>query len=512
MLEELEWRGIDFGYQIASQIIGALMRTLLTADHVLVFDGTSHREIRTGAVVVEDDLIVFAGPAESAPSDVDERIDLGESLLMPGLIDLDALTDIDHLILDAWGTREQAARLQWSEEYFDARHHVFDDDERARIREIALVQLALHGITSYMPIASEVHSVWAESAADLHRMASFSRALGLRGFLGPSYRSGVNVVTAEGERAVRFAPDEGEAGLADAVRFHDEVAALGDPLLTPVFLPCRIETLTPELLSATAVAAAERGAIVRLHALQGEVERELILEEHGCTPLDLIEERGLLNDRLIVPHGVFLDVNPRVHGEDRGDLARLVAAGVSIVHCPLTNARYGSELETFGRYRDAGVNIALGTDSFPPDLIRGIDTGVSVAKVQNGSLAAGDLAGYVDAVTLGGAKALHRADLGRISVGAQADLTAFRLDDVRMGAVEDPLRTLVLNGTARDACLTMVAGRVVMRDGRIDGIDLDAIRDDTQILFARMRNAYTGRDHRCGTTGELFPPVFPLHA
>ncbi len=91
---------------------------------------------------------------------------------------------------------------------------------------------------------------------------------------------------------------------------------------------------------------------------------------------------GLLNDRLIVPHGVFLDVNPRVHGEDRGDLARLVDAGVSIVHCPLTNARYGSELETFQRYRDAGVNIALGTDSFPPDLIRGIDTGVSVAKVQ----------------------------------------------------------------------------------------------------------------------------------
>ena len=488
------------------------MRTLLTADHVLVFDGTSHTELRQGAVVVEHGVIVYAGPADGAPSEVDERIDLGESLLMPGLIDLDALTDIDHLILDAWGTREQAARLQWSDDYFNRRTQVFDEDERARIREIALVQLALHGITTYMPIASEVHSEWAESAADLHRMAAFSRRLGLRAFLGPSYRSGVNVVTADGEREVRFAPEEGEVGFADAVRFHDELARLRDPLLTPVFLPCRIETLTPDLLAATAAAASERGAIVRLHALQGEVERELIIEAHGCTPLDLIDEQGLLHDRLIVPHGVFLDVNPRVHGEDRGDLARLVAAGVSIVHCPLTNARYGSELETFGRYREAGVNIALGTDSFPPDLIRGIDTGVSVAKVQNGSLAAGDLAGYVDAVTLGGARALHRPDLGRIAVGAQADLAAFRLDDVRMGAVDDPLRTLVLNGTARDACLTMVAGRVVMRDGRIDGIDLDAIRHDTQILFGRLRSAYTGRDHRNGTTDDLFPPVFPLHA
>ncbi|WP_223625434.1 chlorohydrolase family protein [Microbacterium sp. EST19A] len=485
------------------------MRTLLTADHVLTFDGHSHQEVRDGAVLVEDGVIAYAGPVGDAPS-ADERIDLGESLLLPGLIDLDALADIDHLILDAWGTGQHARRLQWSAEYFDRRAPVFDAAERARIREIALVQLALHGITGYMPIASEVHSDWAETADELRAMAAFSRELGLRGFLGPSYRSGVNVVTAEGERGIRFDEGEGESGLDDAVRFFDELRALDDPLLTPVFLPCRIETLTPDLLAATAAAAKERGALVRLHALQGDFEREHILEVHGCTPLELIESVGLLNERLIVPHGVFLDVNPRVHGEDRGDLRRLVDAGVSVVHCPLTNARYGSELESFGRYREAGLNIALGTDSFPPDLVRGIDTGVSVAKVQNRSLAAGDLAGYVEAATLGGARALHRPDLGRISVGAQADLTAFRLDDVRMGALEDPLRTLILNGTARDACLTMVAGRVVMRDGVIEGIDLDAVRADTQLLFAKMRSAYTGRDHRNGTIDELFPPVFPI--
>lgn len=493
-----------------SENIEALLRTLLTADHVLTFDGTSHVETRGGAVVVEDDTIVFAGPVAEAPGVEDARIDLGESLLMPGLIDLDALTDIDHLILDSWGSAEDARRLQWSEEYFDRRGHVFDATERVRIREIALVQLALHGITSYMPIASEVHSVWAESADDLRAMAEVSSRLGLRGFLGSSYRSGVNIVSESGERGVRFVEEEGTNGLAEAIQFFDELRASEDPLLTPVFLPCRIESLTPELLAATAEAADERGALVRLHALQGEFERDYILTNHGCTPLELIESQGLLNDRLIVPHGVFLDVNPRVHGEDRGDLARLVAAGVSIVHCPLTNARYGSELETFKVYRDAGINIALGTDSFPPDLVRGIDAGVSVAKVQNRSLSDGDLRGYVDAVTLGGAQALRRPDLGRIAVGAQADLTAFRLDDVRMGAVDDPLRTLVLNGTARDACLTMVAGRVVMRDGLIDGIDLEAVRTDTQLLFGKMRTAYSDRDHLRGAGSELFPPVFSI--
>ncbi|MFE6995106.1 chlorohydrolase family protein [Microbacterium sp. NPDC057659] len=483
-------------------------RTLITADHVLVHDGSTHRELRDGALVVEDDRIVYAGPSEQAPTDAAERIDLGQSLLMPGLIDLDALSDIDHLQLDSWWDGTHSRRLTWSEEWFAQRRHVFTAEERARVRQIALVQLALHGITSYMPIASEVHSEWAESADDFLAMAEFSRGLGLRGFLGPSYRSAVPVI-ADDAREFRFVASEGESGLADAIRFHDEVASWNDPLLTPVFLPCRIETLTPELMAATARAAAERGALVRLHALQGLGERDEILRAHGCTPLELIERTGLLHDRLIVPHGVVIDIDPRVHGEDRGDLATLAGAGVALVHCPLTNARYGSELQTFARYRDAGIVFALGTDSFPPDLIRGIDVGVSAAKVQNGDLSMGDVAGYIDAATVGGAHALHRPDLGRIAVGATADLTAFRLDDVRTGPIDDPIRALILAGSARDARLTMVGGRVVMRDGEIPGIDLEEIRRDAQRLFDRMRHAYALRDHRGGTVEELFPTVFP---
>src|SRR3712207_9012531 len=54
--------------------------------------------------------------------------------------------------------------------------------------EYALAQLALHGITTYMPIASEIHSSWAESFEELVDMAETSRRMGLRGYLGPAYR------------------------------------------------------------------------------------------------------------------------------------------------------------------------------------------------------------------------------------------------------------------------------------------------------------------------------------
>jgi cytosine/adenosine deaminase-related metal-dependent hydrolase len=295
----------------------------------------------------------------------------------------------------------------------------------------------------------------------------------------------------------------------DALRFLDYTKELGDPLVTGVLLPCRLETLTPELLRAVATESAERGVLVRLHALQGMAERELVQRGYGRTPLQLITDCGLLSDRLIIPHGVVLDVHPEVLGRDTGDLAVLARSGVSIVHCPLTNARYAHQLHTFAEYRARGVNICLGTDSFPPDLIRGIDVGVQVAKLQAGDLGRGQLEGYLEAATLGGAAALHRPDLGRIAPGAQADLAAFALDDFRMGVTADPLRTLVLNGTARDAVLTMVAGRVVMRDGAVADVDLARLRRVGQDMFDLMRAAYPERDYRGRTLEELFPPVFP---
>jgi 8-oxoguanine deaminase len=140
-----------------------------------------------------------------------------------------------------------------------------------------------------------------------------------------------------------------------------------------------------------------------------------------------LDQVGLLNERLLIPHATYTDRNPAVHGEDRGDLARLADGGASIIHCPLTSMRYGSTLDSFGAYKEAGINISLGTDSFPPDLVRGIDAGVQLAKILAGTNDAGDVAGYFDAARLGGAHALRRPDLGRLEPGAQADLVAFSL-------------------------------------------------------------------------------------
>ncbi|MBM6622134.1 amidohydrolase family protein [Micrococcaceae bacterium RIT802] len=508
------------------------MESIILAKHALVGAGEDRRWLNNPVLRVRDGRIIEVSarnpsgqrggdsdaPEAVAYPDAAEVIDLGPAVLFPGFIDLDALVDIDHLLLDSWHSPQDALLLAGSAEHWrNHRTAILTPSERVTLRTFGLVQLALHGITSYMPIASEIHLEWNEQADELREMARISKEIGLRGWLGPSYRSAVSAaeLDADGQVTRTLVADEQLArqGLEEALKFADELIAADDPLLSPVLLPCRIETMSDDLLSATAETAAERDLLVRLHSLQQGWERILIQDRLGITPLDLLERHDLLNDRLLIPHALWTDRNPALGGlerqaKDSPDLRRIAEAGASVVHCPLTTFRYGGVLNTLSDYNAAGITMALGTDSFPPDLVRGMDVGLHAARVQFGHGSA-DYAQYVNAATTGGATALHRPDLGTIQEGATADFTAFSMADFRDGVIDDPLRTLVLNGTARNAVFTMVSGRTVMRDGRISGIDLTRLRSDAQAAFDKLREGYALRDPLGRAADTIFPSTFP---
>ncbi|MFD3564812.1 chlorohydrolase family protein [Streptomyces sp. NPDC058686] len=484
------------------------MRTALHAQWILGFEDGDHILHRDADVVYEDDRIIHVGPSWRGETDL--RLDMGAALISPGFIDLDALADIDHALLDSWAEHSLREGHQWSEEYFGTRRRdVFTLEDRRFIREYALAQLLLHGITTAMPIASEVHSSWAETYDDALAIAEAASRLGIRTYAGPSYRSGVNLVRTSGRRDVLWDHERGVQGLADARRFLEYAADTANPLVHGALLPCRIETMSMDLLRATARLARAYDVPVRIHSMQGTLELQLLRQWYDATPLEILERTGLLDCRLFIPHAIFGGDEENGSPPTDRELKKLADAGVTVVHCPLTSLRYGMALRSFDRYRDAGITIALGTDSHPPDLIRGMDVGGNVAKVVDGRTEAGGAAEYFRSATLNAAKSLGRCDIGRLAPGAQADLIVLDLKDFRLGVVDDPLRTLLMAGSARDVSMTVVAGRTVAADGKIPGLDLVSMRARAQELFERMRSAYTERDLHRRAPDALFPPIFP---
>ena len=485
------------------------MRTRLGARLVVGFADGDHVVYENGAVVYEDDRVVFVGHGYAGHADV--AIEYGDAIVGPGFIDLDALADIDHAILDCWGAPDRLGGMRWSEAYFHhGRHDVFSREEQARNRRYALAQLLLNGITTAVPIAAETPKSWAETYDEFADVVAISGELGIRLYLGPSYRAGVNVTRADGTPDVLWDEALGEEGLRQATAFVRDFDGANGGLARGMLAPARIETMTLDLLRESKQASDELGCPIRLHAAQSRTEIAFLDRWYGKTPVELLHDIGFLGPRTLVPHAIYLRGRHGLPPGDHDEVRLLADSGTSVIYCPLANARYGGQLDSFDAYRDAGVNIALGTDTFPPDMIQALALGNYLAKAVSEDAAAADFADLYRALTLGGAAALGRDDLGRLAPGAKADITVVDLSALRTGLIADPIRSLVMNCTGNCVRDVIVDGRHVVRNRAIPGLDADELRTWAQGYFDRYQAAFSGWDFRRRPTTELFPASFPI--
>ena len=475
-------------------------RSLLTADWVLAHEGGGHVLLRHGEVVIEGGAVIFTGHGFSG--DVARRIDFGASLISPGLIDLDALSDLDTTILGidhfpAW----KKGRV-WPLSYVEnGPYEMYSQDELAFQKRFAFGQLLLNGITTAAPIASLFYREWGETVAEFDAAADAAGDLGLRVFLSPAYRSGGMVLHGPGDMRAHFDETRGLAGLADASAFIARQAGRHDGLVQGMFAPDRVETCTAPLLRETFARAQELDVKVRLHMAQGVMELETVRALHGVTAPVWLAGEGLLSDRLIAPHAT---------NATEEDLDLYAAHGVSVVHCPLVSGRGGSSLNSFSKLRDRGITIAMGTDTTPPDMLMNLLVGLIACRMNDGAPDRVLTRDLFDAATLGGAKALGRTDLGRLAPGARADIAVFGLDDVTMAPSIDPITTLVTGGSGKVTRAVFVDGRLSMRHGEVAGIDMIAARSRAQAQFDRLIAQYPARTWGHPSVSDIFPPSYPI--
>lgn len=333
--------------------------------------------------------------------------------------------------------------------------------------------------------------------------------LGLRVYLGPCYMSGISYVRADRSLGQHWDEPRGLAGFERAMQFVRDIHGTHGGRVRGLFAPDRIETCTPELLARTAAASRELGVPTRLHCCQSAYEFDTVWTLRGQTPLGWLEQLDLLGPHTILPHGIFLSGHPHVAVTGDQDWRRLVASGATIAHCPAVFARSGVALDSFGRYRAAGINIGLGTDTWPPDLLHNMQLGLYAARIMEGSDSQTSVADIYNAATLGGARALGRDDLGRLAPGAQADIVVFDLQAAHLGPVFDPLKNLFLAGRGTDCRASYVAGRCIMEDFRVGGSDEAELQPQADRQFA-LQVAHQAQ-RRCdpASRAPVLRTVFP---
>ncbi|MDP2086653.1 MAG: amidohydrolase family protein [Gemmobacter sp.] len=474
-------------------------RTALAARWIVAHANGGHRLLENGEIVLEGDRILYVG--RRFPGDVARRFDLGEVLVSPGFIDLDALSDLDTTVLGVDCGPAWAKGRVWPQSYVDrGPYEMYTPDELAFQKRFAFAQLLCNGITSALPIASLFYREWGETVAEFDAAAEAAGELGLRVWLGPAYRSGGMVCVAPGVLEPRFDEARGLCGLADAVAFVRAQAGRFGGLVQGMLAPDRVETCTQALLTRTMDAARDLDVPVRLHMAQGVMERETVARLHGTTAPVWMAGFGALTDRLIAPHAV--------QATD-ADLVLYAEHGVTVAHCPLVFARSGAALNSLAKLRRLGIRVGMGTDTAPPDMVLNMAIGVMAARMMGDSLDATAPEHLFDAATIGGADALRRPDLGRLMPGAKADIAVFDMADPLIAPRIDPVRTLILGATGRVTRAVFVDGRLSMREGQVAGLDMASARARAQTQFDGLVARYPDRTWGHPPVGAIFPPAYP---
>ncbi|KAB7705028.1 amidohydrolase family protein [Bacillus aerolatus] len=485
------------------------MKTKIKGRYVIGYDGYDHVILENAEVVYENETILYVG--NSYPEEVDEVMDAGNAVISPGFIDLNALGDIDHDILHLEASANRQKNLLWSEQYVENGHHeVMTEEEEAFKSLYAYSQLILHGVTTAMPITSAFYKKWAETYEELAFAAKHAADLGLRIYLGPSYQSGVRVVQPDGNIKLYWDEEAGREGLQRAVRFVEEFDGTHNGLIRGMLAPERIECQTEVSLTQTKYFSEKLGVPIKLHAAQGSFEYHTIVHTHGVTPIRYLYDLGFLGPKTGIPHAYFISEYSEARTGEGNDLALLKETNTTVIHCPLIIGRHGQALESFAKYKRGGINLALGTDTFPPDMFQNIRTGSILSRLIDKEVDDSTYADFYRSATLGAAKFLGRDDLGRLAAGAKADIIAIDLDGFHMGVLDDPIRTMVVSGSGRDVKLSIINGRVVMNNRKIPNVDLDEIKSKGQKYFEKMRKGYMERDYQQLPENDLLPPSFKI--
>jgi cytosine/adenosine deaminase-related metal-dependent hydrolase len=473
------------------------MITLIRGGWVIAFDGERHRVVPNGDLVFEDARILHAGPRwEGTPTRV---IDAQGMLVSAGFINTHAHVGVELMAPFVDLPHGVPGRGRYSPSQASAADREpppsLSVEEQRLSGEFSLVQMLKCGTTTIVDAAGSGPLWWlGNPPGDEVMLLETAERVGVRVYASLSYRSGRVYYDRDGGAHWHWDEEFGHEGLRRAVSFALEHRGTRGGLAEALLCPHAVDNCGPDLLRATKQAAREHGLIVQIHCAQYEFEVTRVREQFGCTPVEHLARLGFLGPEIILGHTIYVQGHPAVGGDPHADLRLIADAGASVAHSPLPFARRGEMMHSFGRYRTAGINMAIGCDIWPADIIQEMRLAWVLGKAASRSANMPTCEDVYEAATLGGARALGRPDLGRLAPGATADIVLVDLSRHHVGPVLDPIRALVTCATGQDVHSVWVQGRRAVEGGRVLGADEPGLRRAAEAVYRSLVRAARERD------------------
>jgi 5-methylthioadenosine/S-adenosylhomocysteine deaminase len=243
------------------------------------------------------------------------------------------------------------------------------------------------------------------------------------------------------------------------------------------------ETSSPELLHAVRAFAEDNDVGYTIHLNQSRAEFEFMVRYHGLRPAEYLDRHDFLGPRLFAAHARYVN---------EPEIRLLGAARTTISHQAAMAANRGVS-PPIPALREAGCTIALGTDNNTNDLFEVLRIALVTERIRrnrDGDEVPGLQPQPEDMLadaTQGGARAVQMEEqLGTLEVGKQADILVIDTQRAHLVPAGRILSAIVHSGHPGDLESVMIAGRFVMRDGRVLTMDEERVIADADAVSRRI--------------------------
>ncbi len=298
-----------------------------------------------------------------------------------------------------------------------------------------------------------------------------------------SIRACVGLIVLDFPTAYADNPDQ---YFAKGLALHDEYRH--HPLVRNAFAPHAPYTVSDAPLKKVQVLADELDIPVHIHLHETVSEVEESREKTGQRPLERLETLGLLSPALSAVHMTQLQDD---------EIARLAAAGASVVHCPESNLKLASGFCPVQKLLDAGVNVALGTDGAASnndlDMLGEMRTAALLAKAVYNDAAALPAHAVLRMATLNGARALGMGEeTGSLVAGKWADIAAVDLGTLETQPLYDPVSQLVYAAVRSQVTDVWVAGQQLLKNRALTQLETQDLLQRAHSWQARIAAGDSG--------------------
>ena len=407
-----------------------------------------------GSVLIDGREVVAVGPVDEIDADPRaagaEVIDAIDHVVLPGLQNCHLHSGLLR------GTAESLSLWDWLKAYVDPAHRALTPGIAEAASRHCYAESLLGGTVSVM-------DMW----RFMEGSATAAEQLGLRATLVP--------YVADLEGYDYFETIESNRRLLETTRTAAEGRVRSWVGLEHLFY------CSPEAFRAAAELAEEFDTGIHTHSSESIWEVQESLRQFGRRPVEELFNRGILGERTVVAHCVWLD--------DR-EIELLAQTATSVAHCPCSNMKLSSGPARVGDLRARGIAVGLGSDGEKEnnnlDLIEEMKVASLLQKVTTLDPTTGDPWDVLAMATIDGARALGLDDItGSLEIGKRADvitvdLRGLHTTPVLHGADFNAAAHLVFSASGRDVRDVFVDGHRVVAGGRPTTFDITAVRAHSQ--------------------------------